>query len=122
MPATYRIDRSLRMVFSRALGVVTEAEILDHRRRLGKDPDFHPGFSQLVDLREVSEVAISIADMRVIASRTNLFSEESRRAMVAQKDVVFGMARMYQMLREEGPEEIMVFREMPEARQWLGLD
>ena len=122
MPATYRIDSSLRMVFSRAEGVVTEAEILDHRRRLGEDQDFHPGFSQLVDLREVTKAALSHADMRVIASRTNLFNEESRRAMVAQNDAVFGLARMYQMLREEGPEEIMVFRQMPAARRWLGLD
>ncbi len=122
MPVTYRINSSLRMVFSRGEGEVTEAEILDHRRRLREHQDFQPSFSQLVDLREVTKAALSLADMRVIASRTNLFNEESRRALVAQNDAVFGLARMYQMLREEGPEKIMVFREMPEARRWLGLD
>ena len=122
MPVTYRINSSLRMVFSRGEGEVTEAEILDHRRRLRENQDFQPSFSQLVDLREVTKAALSHADMRVIASRTNLFNKESRRALVAQNDAVFGLARMYQMLREEGPEKIMVFREMPEARRWLGLD
>ena len=122
MPATYCIDPSIPMIFSQAYGVVTEAEILDHRRRLSDDPEFHPSFSQLIDLQDVTKVALSMAEMRIVANYTNIFSEESRRAMVAREDAVFGMARMYQMLRDEGPEEIMVFREMPEARRWLGLN
>ncbi len=42
--------------------------------------------------------------------------------MVAEKDVSFGMARMYEMLREAEPDQIKVFRDMAEARRWLGLD
>ncbi len=51
-----------------------------------------------------------------------LFDEKSRRAIVADKDITFGMARMYEVFREDAPEEIKLFRDIAEARRWLGLD
>ena len=121
MPAVYRIDTSIPMIFSRAHGEITEADVLDHARRLSADADFQPGYNQLVDLLDITKIILSVADMHVIARRTAIFNEQSRRAIIARKDAVYGMARMYQMLRDEGPEEIMVFRDMPDARRWLGL-
>jgi hypothetical protein len=35
--------------------------------------------------------------------------------------VVFGLSRMYQAFRSDSPAEIGVFRELHEARAWLGL-
>ncbi len=51
-----------------------------------------------------------------------IFSEKSRRAIVAETDIKFGMARMYEMYGEADPTQIEVFRDMAEARRWLGLD
>ena len=51
-----------------------------------------------------------------------LCNEESRRAIVADKDIDFGMARMYATLCDDGPKPIRVFRNMSKARRWLGLD
>jgi len=40
---------------------------------------------------------------------------------VASNDVAYGLSRMYQAFRSESPLELRVFREMDEAREWLGL-
>ncbi len=44
----------------------------------------------------------------------------SRWAVVADKEVMFGMARMYAIIRDRAPFEIRVFREIDAARDWFG--
>ena len=41
--------------------------------------------------------------------------------IVAPRDVLFGLARMYEILRSGSPVEVRVFRERGEAESWLGL-
>ena len=36
-------------------------------------------------------------------------------------DEVFGMARMYQLLTDDSPDELQIFRKMDDALQWLGI-
>lgn len=36
-------------------------------------------------------------------------------------DVLFGMARMYQILLDESPDELEIFRKLDDAFQWLGI-
>jgi hypothetical protein len=121
MPASYQIEKSLGLVLSTAQGVLTGQDILTHRQRLRDDPNFDPSYNQLVDLRDVIEIDISVAEMSGIAGRS-IYSERSRRAIVAGKDANFGMARMYELYGEANPDHLMVFRDMAEARRWLGLD
>ncbi len=42
-----------------------------------------------------------------------------RVAAVAAGDLTFGRARMYEAFRGEGPVELMVFRDVDEARAWV---
>ena len=121
MPASYRIDKSLGVVFTKGEGVLTGQDILTHEQRLREDQDFDPSYNQLIDLRDVIEFAASAAEMQTI-SRYHVSNEKSRRAFVAEKDISFGMARMYEMLRDAAPDQITVFRDMAEARRWVGLD
>ena len=120
MGATYRIDLALRMVFSTANEVLTDEDLLDHQARLRSDPDFDSSFSQLIDCTQVTELRVSSSGVRRVA-KTKLFDATSRRAIVADQNQVFGMARMFELMNG-GPEEIRVFRDMKEARRWLGLD
>jgi hypothetical protein len=121
MPASYRIDKSLGLVLSTAQGVLTGQDILTHRRRLREDPDIDPNYNQLIDLRDVIDFSVSTAEMRMIAT-DYIFGENSHRAIVAEKAHNFGMARMYVLFSEALPDQMMVYRDMAEARRWLGLD
>ncbi len=121
MPANYRIDKSLGVVFTKGEGVLTTQEVLIHSQRLREDPDFDPNYSQLIDVRAVQFV-MSIGEVAEIATQEDIFSEQSRRAFVGENNLAFGMSRMLQAYSESSSGEIEVFRDMDEARRWLGLD
>jgi hypothetical protein len=120
MPAFYHIDRQLKIVFSTLEGIVTGEEALNHEEHLCHDPDFEPNFSQLFDCRHVTQVEVTGDFVHFIAMKSP-FSSKARRAIVADKDFVYGLARMYQILKGD-TQEIRVFREMEEARRWLGIE
>jgi hypothetical protein len=41
--------------------------------------------------------------------------------VVVTSDVLFGMARMYQILRDEPTDELEIFRTLDDALRWLGI-
>ncbi len=119
MPAFYKIDKERRLVMSTGSGVLTRADIAAHQERLSKDPDFDPRFSQLLDCTHLIKVEIGPADVRLFAQK-NIFSEDSRRAFVVKDDLQFGLARMFEMLREaSGERGIRVFRSLDEGLDWI---
>ena len=120
MPCDYTIDLARSLVLSRGWAVVTDREFLAHARALTADPRFARNFHQLIDLRDVTNVQFTAASIRE-AVRLNPFGAGARRAVVVTNDVVFGMARMYQILADESPDELQIFRKMDDALQWLGI-
>lgn len=123
MPAEYLIDRSIGVVFSRAWGVLTDADLLDHQRRLGQDPEFDPSLNQLFDFHEVTVVEVTGIGIRTLAER-NLFRAGACRAFTVRPGAValFGLMRMFQILTSEYPDELRVhFGDVREAQQWLGI-
>ncbi len=72
---------------------------------------------RLVDLNVTSE---TIRQITRLAEANDPLFEGSRWAVVADKDVMFGMARMYAIIRDGAPFEIRVFREIDAARDWFG--
>src|SRR5690349_16717679 len=82
MPFTYQIDVERQLVITTASGVVTPEEVLEHQRRLAKDPLFDPRFSQLLDLTQATRTDIHAEDVRAFAARS-IFAPGSRRAFVA---------------------------------------
>ena len=120
MPGAYTIDLARSLVLSRGWGVLTDRELLAHVRALTADPRFARHFRQLADLRDVTEVQFTASTIREMV-RLNPFWAGARRALVVTSDVVFGMARMYQLLRDESPDELQIFRKVDDALQWLGI-
>ena len=66
---------------------------------------------------------VSAASVRDVARRVSHHVasrlEEGKLAVIAPRDLLFGMARMYEMLRDDSPVEVRVFRERDEAESWL---
>ncbi len=123
MPIISQIDSSLGLVFSTFQGVVTPNDILAQVEMFKNDPAFQPSFNHLIDTRGTTRFDVSFAEMHAVSSHT-AFNEKSRRAVVAEDTEMRGAARVYQILREDQkkPDKMKVFRNMAEARRWLGLD
>jgi hypothetical protein len=120
LPATYTIDTDLKLVVTRIWGAATEDEIFDHGQRLRNDPQFRPDFRQLVDMRGLTEIRVGSGVIRD-ASRNQFFSPGVRRAVVANSDASFGMARMYAIASEMEGQTIEVFRDINVAEAWLNV-
>jgi hypothetical protein len=119
MPAFYKIDKEHRVVLSTASGVFDLAAALAHQDQLLVDPDFNPSYSQLLDYSHVTEVRIDTNDVRKLAERS-VFWPCSRRAIYVTRDIEYGFARMFEMLRENAGEKgIRVFRNLDDALTWI---
>ncbi len=119
MPFFYKIDKERRLVMSTAAGELTKDEVLSLQDQLRKDPDFDPSFSQLSDLTHVTVMNITGAEMQELAAST-AFSSRSRRAVLASNDLAFGLARMFEQIREaKGDLGIRVFRKLEDALDWI---
>ena len=121
MPLDFVIDAEHRIVYSRAWGEFTEADVLAHRQRLKADPQFDNTFRQLADFSMVTRFAIPSTSVKALTS-SDPWDSDARRAFFAPADVVFGMARMYEMLMGKYTSNIAVFRRAEEAERWLRID
>jgi len=103
-------------------GAVTREEISASRAAVAGDPLFKPGFSELIDLRNLtSSDALTIADIQQLASST--IDPVKRRAFVVTDPVTYGLIRMYDGMRSLMPqhEQIRLFKNVTDAEAWLGM-
>ena len=123
MPITYRIDRDIRLIHTRAWGALTFVDMLANRLHMVEDPEFEPGLNQLADFSDVTELYLTGDQIREFAATYSDFSAGSRRALVVPRPAHYGLARMFEAYRriKGGQEEIRSFRSVEAARAWLGL-
>jgi hypothetical protein len=123
MPCTYTIYQDKRLVVTTASGVFTFAEAMAHEDKIYSDADFDPTFVHLIDATAITKTEITAAEISTLARRTG-FSPKSRKALVANSTLLFGLARMFEAyLQLAGTSESMsVFKERSGALQWLGID
>ena len=119
MPVTSKIDKEHRLVICEVFGDVVDEDGPELQRLIREDPDFDPGFSQLLDMTRVNKLNVKAETVRMLA-QTSVFSQDARRAFVADNAVVFGFSRMFEMLIESmGRKAVRVFRSRDEAVRWL---
>jgi hypothetical protein len=120
MPFSSVIDASRHLVVTTATGDLTGDEGIACCTHLKERADFDPAFNQLIDFTHATRFDATTAQLRTIATQP-LFSAASKRAIVATKPTIFGLARMFESYRGASDlgEHVMVFREMREALEWL---
>ena len=122
MPTEYKIDKSQKMVFSKAYGDLTDQDVYEHQDRLRNDPEFDPSFSQLLECGNVTNAEGLTSEAIYELARRNPFGAGSHRAFVAPKKLLFGLFRMFQILTNDYPDELIVFKDLAEARKFLKLE
>lgn len=121
MPASYLIDTTQRLVFSRGWGALTDDELHWHANTLRADSRFDPGFRQVVHFLDLGQIRVTIDGVRGLA-QINPFRPDSRRAIAAPGDVAFGLTRVFEALTNSDGEQFRVFRSLGPAFEWIGLD
>ena len=120
MPASYRIDTAVRVIFSKAEGRLTDQDLLEHQSRLREDPVFNWSFDQIYDFGEVTEVDVTDDTLRRLMERQP-FLQGVKRALVVRSDETRGMVEKLVAFRQTAAEQTKVFSSLEAARRWLRI-
>lgn len=121
MPAAFHIDAPARRIFSWGWGDMADDDLYEHVKHLAGDPRFDPGMSQVIDFRDVQDVHVTSECVRRMAE-LNPFRLEARRALIANRALVIGLVRMYQLSADLPATSLRLFETQQEAFAWVGLD
>lgn len=125
MPFAFELDRDNRLVRTRGWDLVTAADLhaLSSRiRQMFAEGTLDAGWSELVDLREVTRTDMIPTDAVGAIARNSPWPKSSRRVIVAPVPVVYGVSRMYQLLSSSDDETLAVVRTEAEALAFLAAD
>ena len=120
LTTTFSAEYDLRVHTSR--GELVLEELLETLRSLYESPEFRPEQNSLWDVREARLEGLSSDQVKRIGDLVSGHwgkQAAPKSALVASKDLAFGLARMYEA-RLESRGQVRVFREMEEALSWLG--
>jgi len=121
MAVTYKIDSSRKLIYTTCTNPLTSAEVILHFRTLKEDPACTGHLDVLLDLSEtdslpennqLAAVGAEIADLRAKV-------QFGRCAIVATRDAMFGMMRVFEVITSQYFRSIRVFRDRKEADVWL---
>jgi len=120
MTITYTLDRAAGRMYTRAEGMLTLPELEAHLDVEERDRAL--GYGELFDARG-ARTDLSADGVRRLVERARQAHAGGLvvgpTAIVADNDVVYGMARMYAMLGEFVHAPVEVFREVEPALAWL---
>lgn len=118
------IDGAQKLARIIARGKVNVLELKDIYSELIKHQDWQAGFDILCDYRSIEDFDVSSRDIDEITDwQTSIdgMIGNGQCAVVASRDSIFGMSRMWEMISAERSQHICVFREMDDAMSWLGI-
>jgi hypothetical protein len=115
-------DLKARVIVLVVSGELDDRGLLSLGEELAKTPEAELDFSLLIDLRKASGQNVTSAGTRAAAAHPLVLKPASRRAVVVPSELGFGMARMYEMLREGSGAKMRVFRDYDEAERWVSSD
>lgn len=118
MPRTHEIDVERHAVIIVGRGVVTESEMRSGAAALKSDPRLRPDMRILVDFAAVTSLELPTeATIRYAGKATPHVSNQTRLAIVAATELIYGLMRAYQAFSTAG--QIEIFKERPAALKWL---
>lgn len=121
MPVAYKINRAAEFIETHCTGEVTLDEVLDHFRQLETEPLLPKRLDVLLDLDEMTSLPESDELLEVTRAIGRLKSKVDwgACAIVANRDALFGMIRMFEVFAEDLFFRTHVFRTRGDAKQWL---
>jgi len=119
MPVRYEINHELRRVFVTGTGPITDDELVGSDTSFRDAPDVDPSYSQLMDFSSADFDALTRRAIEQITSQPAVFAKQARRAIVVSSNVGYGIARMFELMRNDEAGEVRVFYERAKAEKWL---
>ena len=123
MPFILKSDDALGCIFIRWRGTFSYEEGVAHYREIARYESFRQGSHLFHDVR-LADVNVPVSEIREVARAESpkVKSDNVRKvAVLAQSDLGFGMMRMLAAMRERPGLILNVYRDLEDAKAWLGL-
>lgn len=118
MAISFHIDTVNKRIYSKAEGLVTFKDLLNHiKAEVGPEA---AGYPEIFDCSGAT-TNLTVEQVRMLADERRKIAQShpaGPTAVVATNDLFFGMLRMFDMLTET-VRPLRVFRDMKAAEQWL---
>jgi hypothetical protein len=120
MPFSYTIDPAAKLIRETWTGRVTPEDLRQISLEEWQDARYCSGISILSDFRD-AEVDISYPEMfdysRFLAGHDIV----TKQAIVVSRQLGFGLARMFELLTEDGAlwKSLRIFTDLDQAERWL---
>lgn len=124
MPIDHVHDHDHALLIIRMVGEIADEDLIAYAREVIADSSIRPEADDYVDLSRVTAMTVTGEGVRRFGEMLReggRAGNPGRMAIFAPSDMAFGMARMFELSRGEGPIEVRVFRDEQQARRWIGL-
>lgn len=125
MPVSYTVDSKLRRIVARAAGAVGEQDLIAYQKEIGSRPDL-VGYDEILDATQTDSLLdINFSGLKRVAdlaASMDAAGKPPRLAIVANRDMIYGLGRMYEAFRETAAhtnKQVAVFHSRQEAEAWL---
>lgn len=117
------IDKDKKLARITARGMVNVLELKEIFMETVGHEDWQTDFNMLCDYSRIENFDVTSQDIDDITewqTSIDAMIGNGRCAVVASKDSVYGMSRMWEILSSERSQQIYVFRQINDAILWLG--
>jgi hypothetical protein len=125
VPIEFLFRPEFNLVICEHIGAVDDEEFFASYKSLYRDDRFVQSMDHLVDLSRADSSLRSRQSLQSFAifmkGKLPQTDKKPKIAIIAPKNVSFGLARMYESLADEVPWDFAVFRSSNDALAWLSL-
>jgi len=121
MQISRTIDAAKHIVYATVTGEITVAEVRADLMRVASQKDHQPTLPGIIDMRRAT-THITTEEIQQIAGFVTAHPKvvrSTRRALLVETDVMFGLYRMFTAYAGNGSVEFEVFRDERKALEWV---
>jgi hypothetical protein len=121
MPVIYKIDAARKLIHTTCTRPLTFTEVIEHFRTLKEDPACTGHLDVLLDVSGADTLPLT-SQMGPISAELDAVRAKVQFglcAIIATRDAMFGMMRVFEVIAASYFRAIRVFRDAAEAQAWL---
>ena len=123
MPVSFEIHTDQGFFVSTWGGEIMDSDLQSSYETLFRDKAFKPGLNEIADMSDADMKGVTSNGLQTLSwmvrQRLGDKCAGFKTAIIAPEDLSFGLSRMYEMLSDDSPESVKVFRERDEAWAWI---
>jgi hypothetical protein len=119
MAFTLSLDETTDALYVRLDGVLTDDVLLEGYWAIMAWVEANSPRILITDYSQVESFQITSEGVRALAAMPPVVPAQFLRVVIAPKDEIFGLARMFQMLSERSRPQVQIVRSLAEARRLL---